>query len=125
MVTWQCCPNGDEPDLWTAWHRKQSDAVKGRHAAVLRFIVQGHWTMPRYKLLKGKAAGLGEIRVGSGVEWRLVGHHDMAASRFTVVMICYHKGNVYTPRDALKTAAARWAEMQGGLEGVAVDVHPS
>ena len=69
--------------------------------------------------------GLGrEIRIRGDVEWRLIGHREQSSDTFTVVMICNHKGTVYQPHDALLTAVRKWKEMENGLEGDKLDVHP-
>ena len=112
--------------MWTLWYSQQNQSVKARHAVAMRFLVAGHWAMPHYRPLQGKDfRGLGEIRVGGDVEWRLVGHRDTQHDAYTVVVICNHKGRVYQPTDALATAARRWREMQNGLVGVRLNVHPS
>jgi hypothetical protein len=99
--------------------------VKARHAVVMRFLSAGSWGIPHYKPLKGKALkGLGEIIVGAGVEWRLIGHRDQSLDSFTVLIICNHKSQIYKPADAFETAAARWKEMRNGLQGVRLDAHP-
>lgn len=125
LMKWVCYPSGTQSDMWTEWHGQQNGAVRGRHAAVLRFLIAGHWKEPYYKLLKGKPyKGLGEIRIRGDVEWRLIGHREQSSDTFTVVMICNHKGTVYQPHDALLTAVRKWKEMENGLEGDKLDVHP-
>jgi len=58
-------------------------------------------------------------------EWRLIGYRDAQKDTYTIVMICNHKGHVYQPADALATAARRWKEMQNGVQGIKLSVHPS
>lgn len=126
MVKWVCYPSGDKPDMWNAWFCVQDGAVRGRHATAMRFLSAGHWGKPHFKRLKGKhLKGLSEIIVGSGVEWRLIGHWDSAASTFTLTMICNHKDRVYKPTDAFEVAMDRWKAMKNGLQGITLDAHPS
>jgi hypothetical protein len=126
MVNWICYPNGDEPDMWTAWHRLQDGAVRAKHATAMRFLTAGIWKMPHYRPLTGKhVKGLGEIRVRGDVQWRLIGFRDTGKDTFTIVMICNHKGGVYKPVDAFEISADRRKEMLNGLRGVALNVHPN
>lgn len=126
MVSWSCYPDGTTPDLWTAWHQQQNPSVRAKHAVAMRFLTAGHWKVPHYKPLQGgNYTGLGEIIISAGVEWRLLGRRDIATDAYLVLIICNHKGRVYTPKNALKTAAARWKEVQQGLERIDLLVHPA
>jgi hypothetical protein len=125
MVKWICYPSGEEPDMWTVWHSQQNGEIKGRHATVMRFLTAGHWLKPHFKSLQGKhLKGLGEIVIGSGVQWRLFGHRDVAQDTFTLLVICNHKDGVYKPVNAFDTAIERWKEMQKGLDGIVLNDHP-
>lgn len=111
--------------MWTHWHSTCDPGVRGRHKTVMRFLVAGYWQMPHFKPLRGKEyKGLGEIRIGSGVEWRIIGHRDAALDTFFVLTICNHKGRVYKPVDALGQAALRLKEVNDGLKGILLSVHP-
>jgi hypothetical protein len=52
------------------------------------------------------------------VEWRLIGRRDQQEDSFTLLIICHHKGKVYTPQNALETASRRWREVENGLERI-------
>ena len=117
-MKWFCYPTGDEPDLWARWFAQQSKRAQAKHATVMRFLSDGHWQRPHYRELTGKPQGLGEIRVSTEVEWRLIGRRDEAEDSFTLLIICHHKGKVYTPTNALDTALARWREIENGLERI-------
>jgi len=116
MVRWYCYPTSDEPDLWAHWLAQQSKRVQAKHAAVMRFLAAGHWQRPHYRKLVGAHRGLGEIRISADVEWRLIGRRDENGESFTVLLICNHKNQNYTPRDALDTALRRWREIKNGCQ---------
>lgn len=125
MVKWVCYPSNGEPDMWTAWLRAQNVAVKARHAVVMRFLIAGHWQRPHFRPLTGRhVKGLGEIRVGAEVEWRLIGNRNATADTFTLLVICNHKEGIYKPHDTFETAMQRWKEMRGGLKGIELNAHP-
>ena len=52
------------------------------------------------------------------MEWRLIGRRDQQEDSFTLLLICYHKGKVYTPTNALDTALARWRKVEIGLKRI-------
>lgn len=117
-MKWFCYPTGDEADLWACWFAQQSKRAQAKHATVMRFLSAGHWKAPHYRDLVGEHQGLGEIKISAEVEWRLIGRRDQQEDSFTLLIICHHKGKVYTPTNALDTALARWRKVEIGLKRI-------
>ncbi len=117
-MKWFCYPTGDEADLWAHWFAQQRKRAQARHATVMRFLSAGHWKAPHYRDLVGEHQGLGEIKISAEVEWRLIGRRDQQEDSFTLLIICHHKGKVYTPTNALDTALARWRKVEIGLKRI-------
>ena len=82
----------------------------------MRSLSAGHWQRPHYRELTGAHKGLGEIKISAEVEWRLIGQRDKQENSFTVLVICFHKDQNYSPKDALGTALRRWREIKNGCQ---------
>jgi hypothetical protein len=83
------------------------------------------WTRPRFDLLHGAAATLGEIilkKVG-GVQTRLIGFFDEARGIFNIVLVVKKKSKQYDPKDWIESALSRAKEIKANPER-ANDWHP-
>ncbi len=105
-------PDGSD-NPWRSWHDSQDSKVQARHSVVMRFLDAGHWYMEYFRSLEGYD-DLGEIRITTDVAHRLVGRLDRNTKVFTVAIACTHKGQQYTPKEALDTAAKRIKEIEEG-----------
>lgn len=114
MTDFYCYDDGKTPNLWKRWYDDQSDRVQARHDAVIRILkTLNPWRNPYFHPLGNK--GIGQIILKTDVQWRVLGFHSADRTEFTVVYTCYHKGDVYTPRDAQMTAETRMNEILGDL----------
>ena len=111
----------DKIEDWYARLSTQERADTDEFLMVMRRIPATDWRMPHYRPklagIKGsdarKAKGLGELRWSSEKkEHRLLGF--FWAGGWCAVIGCTHKQRVYSPRDALVTAALRKDEVQRG-----------
>lgn len=110
-----CYDTNENPNLWAAWYAAQSSKVRAKHDVVLEFLEQrlgSLWRLPHADLL---GDGLIEIRITGDVQWRVLGFFGPSKFDFTVVLVCYHKGRVYTPKSAIKTAKRIMAEIETDL----------
>lgn len=106
---WYGDPNG--PDLWQIWYDGLDAQTQGRHDVVFGFLhARKTWIEPYAKALDD---GLIEIILKGKVQHRLFGYYE-PSYQFTVVLPCIHKGTVYTPADAFKTAHKRMKILQTG-----------
>lgn len=93
----------DEYDVYTSQYFQR----RLRHLAVTD--LKG-WDEPHSKKLK-KEDPLYEIRYqGNKRQERALGYFD--GNCFVIVLICYHKDRVYTPRDAFKIAHRRIGQLK-------------
>jgi hypothetical protein len=78
---------------------------------------QLQWTMPHYKTLGGKHAGLSEIRWNGNQnkQLRLLGCRGPLLGQYTLLLGCSHKGDRYTPTNALNTAALDLRNLEQGI----------
>ena len=109
-LTYRCYITNDEPNLWGKWYRGATEEVQAKHDSVFEFLeARTDWQEPHYKNLQGKQKGLGEVRVGGKVQWRIFGFRKAVdtSREFVVTHVGSHKGNVYSPRDVLKTSHSR------------------
>jgi hypothetical protein len=117
---WYADPRG--PDPWRTWYDLQDGQVKGRHDNVFRFLEsRTDWTKPYAKKLDD---GLVEITLKARVQHRLLGFCWPERLHFTILLPCTHKGDVYDPKDALKTANVRMKQLTNGLEWKRCCVRP-
>ena len=113
MWNYRCYDDGQSPCLWKRWYANDADkAAQGSHDSVFGILEQQlQWREPYAKLLD-KNNGIIEVRLSGRVQWRILGFYGDERCVFVVVAICYHKEKVYTPRDVIKTARRRKAEIQ-------------
>jgi len=100
------------------WLNQQSFETAEMFQAVLKNIhkIDSHlnWGIKRY--LKGKKKGrpgIWELPFSTSEkrEYRILGCFGTGAKEATLLLVCYHKQNVYTPRDAIKTGFDRAADL--------------
>lgn len=106
-------------DIWSAWYSQADQRSRGQHDdrfEALEVREAYEWREPLSKALKGNSKALVEIRVTGDVEWRLLGYFGPKGERhvFTFLLICHHKGKIYAPPDALKTAVKRMKAIEAG-----------
>ena len=88
----------------------------------LRHLAQSpreEWRQPHAKQLKGYQNLVEVIFKADRVQLRAVGFFGPLLGQFTITVLCTHKQNVYSPRDALDTAAKRKREVEVGEAGTA------
>ncbi|MCY4345872.1 MAG: hypothetical protein OXC17_03650 [Aestuariivita sp.] len=91
--------------------------VRAKHDTAFSFLEFRHeWKGPHFKRL-AKCDGLGEVRLGGRVAWRILGfrYKKDEIPLFVVVDIGHHKDKVYSPRGLLKRAK-RMEEVKGDPE---------
>jgi hypothetical protein len=78
---------------------------------------QQQWRDPQYKPLSNVQAGLGEIRWNGNQrkQLRLLGCHGPSTGQYTLLLGCSHKGDRYTPTNALETAALDLRMLEQGI----------
>ena len=113
MWTYKCYVTNDSPNLWAKWY-EQNPSEQGRHDAVFEALEQiAPWREPYAKALKGShLAGIIEVRLRGTRQWRIFGFYGEQRQEFILVAIGYHKGSVYSPKDALETAKRRMEEIR-------------
>lgn len=85
-----------------------------RAVAHLSVSDQSHWHDPHGKKLKNEDP-LYEIRYKADKRsTRALGFFAPDGCTFVIVLICYHKGRVYDPPEAFKSAHKRIAQLQSG-----------
>lgn len=83
-----------------------------RAVAHLADSPKSHWDEPHGKKLKNEDP-IYEIRYQAFKrQERALGYFDDAAGVFVIVLICYHKGRVYSPPEAIATAHRRIADLR-------------
>jgi Phage derived protein Gp49-like (DUF891) len=104
------------PDPWRAWYDAQDAQVRGKHDNVFRILEsRSDWREPHAKKLDD---GMLEIILKGKVQHRLLGFCWPTANfEFIFVLPCTHKGVVYKPKNALKTARERKKELIAGSRG--------
>ena len=113
--TYQCYVTSDVPNLWEAWYDAHPRA-QGRHDAAFDILDElDAWNEARgiVDKLEGKDKdGIIEVRFKvDNVQWRIFGFYGKARREFIVVHVGNHKGNTYTPKKVLDTAASRMKEV--------------
>ena len=99
-------------------------AYQGTHDSVFGMLEQqNQWT--RTVWTKRFEDGIVEVRLNGKVKWRVLGYYGDVQREFVVVLICNHKGKVYVPKGALRTAAARMNAIKAGREKAVSCVRPS
>lgn len=93
------------------WYDQQADEVQAKFDTVLEYLSQREhheWGRPEFAPLKGKHAGLGELRFDfAKIEYRPIGCFGPDRSDFTILVGATKKGRNYDPRSALDTALER------------------
>lgn len=85
-----------------------------RQVAHLAVTEREQWQHPQAKKLVNEHP-IYEIRYKAyNRATRALGYFADDGKTFVIVLICYHKGNVYTPRDAFKSAHKRARQIQDG-----------
>lgn len=108
-------------DVQTTVDSYDDDSLAAFSAAIRYLAVapMDHWNEPHARKIAGKKK-LHEVRYKANRRaTRALGFFSPGDNLFTITLICYHKGNVYTPKDAIDTAARRAAEIQDGAARVA------
>jgi hypothetical protein len=74
------------------------------------------WTIPDHlKFLKGKGAGLTELRWNAGhVPYRIIGYQN-GDHEYLMLIGCTHNANKYSPPHAIETAQDRKKAIQQGV----------
>lgn len=98
------------------WMGKNLSTREAMNTAALLKILSNKqkWEQPEYKTLSGdNNKPLGEIRLPGDqkIPIRLIGFFDEGKKQFVILIVCRHKDNVYTPRDCLSTAIARYKDL--------------
>lgn len=117
--TYQCYVDGTDPNLWAAWYAQRSLEDRAIHDAIFEQLESlDTWaTAPWTKKLHGTKTAVIEVRMRrASVEWRLCGGYGVPRQEFILTAIGYHKDQVYTPRDLLKTAEQRLREVLAGTK---------
>lgn len=111
MWTYRCYDDGKQPNLWRRWYDSNPD-YQGTHDSIFDILEQQQqWKMPWTRPL---GDGLIEVRLHGKVQYRILGYYGDARKEFIVVGTCSHKGNVYTPKDAIKVAKKAMNDIKGG-----------
>lgn len=118
--TWYCYDDAGDTDLWARWYHAQSARTRGQHRQIFEALEQREAFDWRKPLSKNLSDGLIEIYVRSEVQWRLFGFYWPKQQRrsFTIVLIGYHKGKIYTPPDAINQARKRKRDIENGTAKV-------
>jgi hypothetical protein len=119
MWEWLCYDDGGDEDLWDRWYHEVDDAVRGKHDTIIDFLeCRGahEWRINQHT--EKINDDLIEIRIHGSVQHRLLGFFGPARGQFTFVISCTHKKNVYSPKSAKKTAAARKKSIEKGTANV-------
>ena len=88
---------------------------RGSHDAVFdRLEPLDSWRQPDADILD-KENGIIEVRLRGRVKHRILGFYD-GKNTFVVVGTCYHKQDVYTPKDIKQTVVKRKIEIQQNPE---------
>ena len=114
MWTYYCYDDGKEVDLWSAWYKQRDEQTQAAHDQVwdaLEQLQANDWRLPLARHLKDS---LVEVRIRRDVQWRFLGYYGPRKHRnaFTLLLICYHKQQRYTPRDAIKIARKRLSRVK-------------
>jgi len=99
-------------DPWGDWYKAQDSRTKARHDVAFDYLEvrkPHEWRKPFSKKLKNSS--MWEICIHATINHRLIGFFGPRDGMFSIVMCCTHKEQVYTPKDAIKTAAARMKEV--------------
>lgn len=96
------------------------DAARfSRAVAHLSVAPKVQWDEPHAKKLQGYGAQY-EVRFkANNCSTRALGYFGPGEGEFTITLICTHKGNVYKPHNAFKTAGTRWQQIRNGTASVA------
>jgi len=94
------------------WYRELSDEGKDTFDKLLRNThkISNHLQWGGFKFLKGKPK---EERIwqldfkADKKQYRLLGVFGELRKQAVIILGCYHKGDVYTPKDAMETACKR------------------
>ena len=120
MVRWQfrnyVQPGGKNRVREWYWSLSTKERAKlDRLVMILERQMQ--WSMPHFKSLSGKHAGLSEIRWNGNQnkQLRLLGYRGPVLWQYTFLLGCSHKGDRYTPTNALDTAALHLKNLSQGI----------
>jgi hypothetical protein len=119
---WYGDPDQKAPDPWREWYDAQDSSVQGRHDNVFKFLeTRTNWTKPYTK----KINNFVEIILKGDVQHRLLGFYwPPGKLNFTFLLTCTHKGNVYDPKDAFRTADTRIKKLVNGSKWIRRCVRP-
>ena len=116
MWTWHCYDDGKDEDLWARWYYAQSHRTRGQHRQIFETLEQREENDWRKPLTNNLGDGLIEIYVRSEVQWRLFGFYWPKGQRrsFTIVLIGYHKGKIYSPPGSIDQARKIMRDIENG-----------
>jgi hypothetical protein len=123
MWQWFCYDDGEEEDLWSRWYAASDDEHQARHDVVFDFLEARNGNEWREPFSKKINDNLVEVRITGAVQHRLLGFFG-SNQRFTFVITCTHKQNIYDPKDAKKTAAKRKKAIEEGATNVRKSKRP-
>jgi phage-related protein len=94
------------------WYQHLSEDAKDTFDTVIKNTrkIQDHLQWGGFKYLKGKPKKerIWQLDfIADNKQYRLLGIFGAVRKHAVLVLGCYHKGDVYTPRDALDTACRR------------------
>ena len=82
----------------------------------MQYLLQNEretWTRPHYSPLKGRGAGLGEVRfLAAGIQHRPLGFVDVFRREFTLVLCAVEAGGKFVPKSSCDIAQSRKSEIE-------------
>lgn len=123
MWTYWWYEDPNDPTPWQTWYSRQSNAVRGKHDSVFKFLENSPlWREPFAKQLSN---GVIEVRITGETQHRLLGFYwPREQFHFTFVLTCTHKGRVYDPKEALRTATERIRDIRNGTRRIIRHARP-
>lgn len=106
MWTYRCYDDGKGDCPWRRWY-DANPAYQGSHDAIFDLIeTQEVWNYPAVDILD-KNNRIIEVRLRGKVKHRILGFYSGRSCEFVIVGFCYHKQQVYHPKDIKNTAVKR------------------
>jgi hypothetical protein len=115
LWTFRCYVSASGRDMIDDWFERQSDAVQAAVGVALEFLAQrprDEWRRPEFDLLSGRMREIGEIRLKSDKQYRILGFFGPEQTNFTLLVGASKKGRNYDPRNALETALDRMTQVR-------------
>jgi hypothetical protein len=119
---WYADPDPKKPCPWRAWYDARDSSVQGRHDDVFRYLEgRKDWREPHAKAI----GDVVEVILKTKVQHRLLGFYwPKGTLQFTFLLPCTHKGKVYSPKEAFKTANKYIGELKNGSKWIRRCVRP-